>query len=816
MNFKKVISVLLVMVLTVSMVVSCSSAMPSDEASTATDAIEINSPEKVTEEEAKHAKVDELGQFYSLNSSDISVIYGEVNSGNDLYSQKIIYENRVLSISYGLPVESDNYIANNDNYYLNNELSLVMYDIQEKTFEFFHLPEISDDIYEAYLFIVDGHLLLVATTSHVGNVFFEIIVDDMGTYRTVDYTSIGNVLPGTSTPISENNILGSENFTIYSIYSFENYVMVTGYYVDNIVLLVRGENGKTDLLTFSDYFPDDIISYDPNHYILNVSGTYKMLDTTDMSISDTEGYDLSYVQNNNVFSSFDANGFYVNSYEGLYYVKPATKYYEKLVDYNCVIGDASLLRDSIVISNNDDEFVFCGVSYETQGNTTCTTMATIKPIENPYEDRQVIKMACAYLDEGIVKNIKSFNDSNDECFIVYRLLDGTIPDSQIPSGNFDSYYSVGGDASSFYNSMQYHSDVEAMQYSMIQDGQYDLLYGFGDNALFDTSRVCLNLNEYSEEIDNGNLFNNVLKAKETEEGKLYWLPLDFAVNSLCTGTNVNSDSDSLSLYIDMSENSIDIDEYFDAVATMNYDPFHAGVSNYECLDRMISNEFTHYINTDTQMCGFNNDYFLKIFEYSMSYDNNQSEIIYDLYGTEVFGSSYDNSASSDYSLLEFVQINSIYDFLPLWYMDLDSFSYYGVPNTDGKNLTAIAVNTLGIYCDTDETEYCLDFIKYMLSDDVEISYEYRGFCINKNVNQRKTDGMLQYLDSIGIDYIDDNKNEAMTAFIKNIDEFEAEDNIISFAVLKSINDYYSNGENTDNTEAIEKIETSVQDVLDRY
>ena len=55
-----------------------------------------------------------------------------------------------------------------------------------------------------------------------------------------------------------------------------------------------------------------------------------------------EGND-SVADNIVTINSSGSDGYYSNSYEGLSYIEPQTKHAEKLLDYNCVIGDTSIL-----------------------------------------------------------------------------------------------------------------------------------------------------------------------------------------------------------------------------------------------------------------------------------------------------------------------------------------------------------------------------------------------------------------------------------------------------------------------------------------
>ncbi len=814
MSWKKVISVLLTSVMIITVLSACGkNDMTADAEGLATDVIEINSPEfteaKAMEEEATTTP-GSFGQFYVADTKTVPLA---IDGAFDCYvsNDRICVYDNVFYASTSCGVENPDgyseYFTNLYVYDYDNDIHThVQFPIDNIGFYYDAIPFVFND--EVWAYVV-GY-------------------DAQDNYIQQVYNITYNKLRGEThlTPLDEYDGAGASylaaaqltvvDFTVASIVSFNGGIVVSGYNLEDDVDMsfVIDNEGLIYYFDCDLWYVNSVFSYDNNHIVFYTGDECTVVNTTDYTVEDVANFNLTLVGYDSTIFSVDTNGYYVNTYEGLYYVEPQTMYVDTVFDYNYILGDNSIYRDAKIFGDGN---VLYSIVYDTETNLSVLCITEFTETENPYEDREILKLGCASVDDSIVKNVQKFNETNDQYFIEYHLLDGTVPNHTVqPISYPDNRYSIGGDATSFYSSMQYRAQIESQQYSLIQNGSFDLLFGFGSNALFDSERVCVDLDEYSDYLFNDNLYMNVIEAKKSN-GSLYQLPLSFGANTVAV-YNHEANAYSAEYLEEYADTTISFDDYLTLVDNHDgQDPFHRYVSDYECFVQMISNDFSSYIDVNGRDCDFSSDYFTDVLDYSFKSIKETSKADSEDVLVEYYDDFYYYSMEDDYSLLEYIQVNSVIDFSPMSFYGECDLGYYGVPNVAGNKITAVPLQTLAIYCDTPRMDGSLSFVKYMLSDNAETAYDTWGFCINKNVNSSKTLSMYNYI--MYTDFQQDTEDVQFTymnEFIANIEGFEYSDDIINSVILQSLADYISSHDEIDAKEVTKLLNDSVQVVLDRY
>ncbi len=842
MFLKKGLAVILSAVMVLAVFAGCGAEMPRSEDSTGTEVININAPE-MAEEVVEEVPVSTFGQFYTITSlGAIEIDYPYLENSYNSVNSIAYYDNKIISsnnyCTYNSYTSDDfvgeyTYITDDGTFIcVENLVVLSVWDFDLNKSYSVTVPDLDDgnSIYEAYTFKYDDSLWLCCNTSDYDEPFFyEInLVSDYNTagFSFVSATDfIERYANDSDVDIVEDvaDLFSlPEGFYVSGVVSYNKGIVIIGNSADGDYLFFLENDGDYHALSLKDYeiyndysYVTNIFDYDENHVVLQCFDDNYVLNTNDYTFEDSASYSANYVFENVVFSTDDTNGYYANSEEGLFYIEPQTKYIECVIDYNYVLGDTTPISNGQMIKIENGDYIFCGFVGDISTNSDYLEVFALSPTENPYEYKQVLKMACASIDQGVIESIKNFNLTNPDYFIEYRLVDGTVPNGTIQPISSNYYYSIGGDTTSYCNTIQYHADIEGNQYSYISNGGFDLLYGFGSNALFDTDRMCLDLNEFFSELNTSNLYTNVLEAKTNSDGTLYQMPLSFAVNSLIIAQYSDNELILNDEYYDENIENITLSDYEELVSiaaeVQGYsefaDPLHAYVCNYECFNQMIDNEFSTFINVNEQSCDFDIDYLSRIYEYVTTY--NQEKAYSDIFDDYYFSADY---------YFEYTQVNSVFDFYPTWYDDMDSFIYLGVPSSNGNRLTAQIVNSLAIYKDTEQVDGCLAFVNYMISDNAKADMDNWAFSINKSVNESKQRAIDFSLFSYYVDPSDvmplDQSLVLMDNFINQIDGFESKDDIITSVINSCLID--ANSKDGDVSAMIESINAAVTSVLERY
>lgn len=819
-HFKRITAVLLSSIIALTAVSSCSAPEleTSDfAADNVTDVIEINSPLPIeTEPEFEGYTTDELGQFYSVdyvflpNSS--SVIR---NTNLCVFEDKLIIPSRASDYEFA---DSDTYVSNLIN-------TIYVYDLNDNVLESYDITEyLNNPLFDSEIFVINDRVYISgydmdADTNAYYYLDYDALIrndDDALVNVTFDPEFEGN---HTSFQMDYDGVLHfSDKFVLLKTLKTSKGTLLVGYDDYDDYMIFVSEYG--DFMFMPDPLTTEDVMFqydDDNVAILDYLNRTYLFNLTSYNCSE-EPVELYYVHGNVVNSIDSEPGYYSNSYEGLAYIDTLTKQAERILDYNCVIGDTSIVSDGSYVGSYNGCYCFVGSAYGFGDFNENAAIAIVKPTDNPYSGKKVIRMACNTLDESIIKNIKAYNESDSEYFIEYRLVNGSVPTTNNLNvlSTYNSYY-IGGDATAYYNYVRQNAEIEAMEYALIKEGDFDLLYGFNEYELFNTPELCMDL---SETINTDNLYMNVVDEK-LYNGSLYQIPLYFTINTLSCSDNESYSSETSIVQIDV-DNSLE-EHIARSNDTYFYDPMKFFISDYECLAEMIENDFGTFINIENDTATFNNDYFREVFDYSLSNvkddiefavtDRSNGEYDYSIFDDDFNYAYFYNDVWYDY-----ISISTVLDAMPYWH-DYSYMYLYGVPTHSGQGLTAEIASSIAVYANTGNKNASIDFVNYLLGDNVIYTPTTTYFYINKNVNKKLN---LDVFNQSDMFYVSPDSGDfdcyftIVEAMIGEVDNVKCSDSIIMSVIMQTIVNNVMKGADFNEATTLADIETAVINVLDRY
>lgn len=825
MKEKRMISVILSLTMMVSYLVACtpSNKNISEEVEDLSSVIAVNPQITQPEEVEDVIKTESLGQFYNLESYQIN----ESDSSLFFYDYKYCMYDNNLFYTQTIYQTSD---EGDDTSYCN----ISYYDLATGKSDTSALYQFDQFMYmDVYPVTFNGDLYVFAEVYSMVDEYncyeIDFELDDNGKFSSVTFSSVS--MNGDCNHIGIDQETGkiciNPETEFDAVYQCGDGLLIICHNNEDYYIGYLSPDGIANFQAgYDSVFAFDFICKLNNKILLRNYTDFCEYDVNDFSILPTEDSDYTYLYDSKVNQISGENGVYINSLEGFYYLNQTNDKATNIVDYNCVIGDVSKLASADYLMEKDGNYYFLGFECDYESLKNHLVIYKLVPTDNPYADKTVLRMACTSLDEGIVSTIHNFNALDNEYFIEYRLINGSVPNQYAGfkrTGN-DTYY-YGGDATAYYEYTKYMAQLESLEYSIIQEGSFDLLYGFGSYELFNTERVCLNLNNYKDEWNNSSLYENILDIRTDSSGHLYQIPLNFDIDAISTAPIYydyeSEPSDVIPEKVYVTKLTLDdykeLSEMYDGS-----DPLHEYVSDYECLIELIGNDFSSLINVDAKMTDFSVKGFNDVFEYAMKDITEwRSTPIDEAEESESFVVELETDFADDYDQekLEYVEILSVLDFAPYFYNTL-AYNSYSIPSIVGHNLTARLENSIGVYKDTKYDDACMQFVAYLLGNEVDTSNQMFSFSINRNMNHDIQSEMLDLIasDAEVIDYRNykDELFNNVDDMIGQIDSFRGDDSILEIVILQSLIDYSRHGSTVTTSEAINTIEQSVQSVLDRY
>lgn len=780
----RVISALLVCIMALTSFAACNKSAETNsntgEESIAVGVKETAEPE-VTPKPKKLAA--ELGDFYALQTA-LSMDYNPFFSpgydsganyvpcfvydgkiyktarygGRDydyLYYDSIeIYDCQTLALLTSIPVGSDNTCMDIDFFSYNGKVYVYVYNDYEYTNAIYYITE-------DYVLEEDAEL----GTELLGS-----------SYGKIDFSQPYRVL---------TNAYEYQNGTVI--------VVADEQFDDNMVtdLFFLSNDGTINSISFANFcdFYDYIVSgfsYGSNLFVIRSSYKYRVVDITNFTEVNTAiPYDV--LTSHNIMSGKKGH-YYVNTLEGFYDIDPDNNEVNKLIDYNCVLGNTAVLYDSrFLFENNGDYYFFCclypeGVNEYTDSFKIETKIFRITPCENPYQDKIVLDLATDKSDPELITAIKSYNDSGTDYFVSFHIYDGTIPDCKIikneSSDRYEAFNEVSYEKYAYNNAMK-----EKIKLAFLgENSDIDLVYGFGLNEAFNTDKLLMDLSPYianDGSFTDANYYMNIINAKKNADGNLYVMPIAFEINALSCPSNVESSfTESIT-----ADNGILVTDYEKAIKGTDYvfDPMASYASPFESLNELVSNESEKIVDITNGEDVFDEALFKNFVEFSEYHSSPDVESALYAFNENLLAVDYTKNSSA-FDMICFREVDE-----DTGDYETIAINYYGIPSSDGRGIAADMLNCISVKNTTDEPDASFGFVKYVMENMKVNSYSGDGYMVNKANNVSIQGAKLEDIADTPYFMISVDTELAMKSMdnlISSIDRFRFRDDIITFAYVE--------------------------------
>ncbi len=334
----------------------------------------------------------------------------------------------------------------------------------------------------------------------------------------------------------------------------------------------------------------------------------------------------------------------------------------------------------------EDGMLFC-TYYDDETWTTRLALCTyVDPADIP--DKEIISLACHYLDYYLRKRIIEFNKESEQ----YRIL---VKD-------YSSY-----DTAEDYNAgiTKLNNDILSGQIPdiLILDTNMPVESYVAKGVLADIGKMI----EEDEDLDMDDYMTNVFDAYKVD-GKLYSVIPSFYVTTVMAKTADVGEEPGWT----MEELQALMDKYPDASA------FGETYTRTDMLRTMLMNNHARFVNRDTGECSFDSREFMDLLEFVAQFPEE-----YDWENmSDDYWMTYESQYRSGATLLMSVHMSDFQDYV------YNAHGYFGEPVTligypceEGNGAAVMANNQYAISARSAHKEGAWEFLRYYLTEEYQTS-----------------------------------------------------------------------------------------------
>ena len=389
----------------------------------------------------------------------------------------------------------------------------------------------------------------------------------------------------------------------------------------------------------------------------------------------------------------------------------------------CSLGDCNInlnhVSSSKIVDIKGDSVYLTYTDYGMSGLAADTTLYILeKADKNPNAGKKVLNARA--MDDNLMadeaEGIRLFNETNKDYFVKVSF-----------SNNTELYEAYSSDDDAYTSENKANSALA----SMTNELAVDLMAGTGPDIILNAAGLSeLENSEYLEDlnqylngengVDKKDYFVNVLDSAEID-GKLYNLPLSFAVQGIGTSTENVAEG----------KQGFTFDEYTEFVDKVcnGVDPISMGHDRISYFGELVAPMMNVWIKDGK--VDFDTDEFRKLAEFvkdhvqeDMAEDPNDYSVSIDEMG----------NLQTDYQL---APANALYLYDISAYFsnigDAKELGMYGYPSYDGRGASIASASSAAISAKSNEKEGCWEFVKTLMSEDVQSE----GDCNVININAEK-------------------------------------------------------------------------------
>lgn len=452
--------------------------------------------------------------------------------------------------------------------------------------------------------------------------------------------------------------------------------------------------------------------------------------------------DFGYLLGDGIFDGDDKYDFYFSESDGIYGYSIAEKEIKEIInwidsDLDAVPATVEMIdSDRILCGINDYFLSFDPLNSDYKISTFMLERASDEVLKN-IRNRKTLTIACDSINEALMKKISEFNRTHQDCRITVR--------------------EYGRYAEEISGLNQFNRDLISgiVPDIVINSGEIDMA-GYSELGMF------ADLNEFIDGengIDRSEYFDNVFRTF-SRSGKQYELPLFFRINEIVGRQSDVGDISSIT---------------FEELERMSEEKRLFSGNAEELVNDLIEKNLTEFVNIENFTCDFDNEDFirlLKIIKREASED-----------------SGYYNDFINRKCALYCTEINR--NMTENLKYDLQvPYSLIGYPSsgTDGTLLSTYFSAAIAEV--SDNKEYAWEFIKILLSDDIQnLPYNHSVFINDNPVKRSAAEKICK-------------DNDQIYSLIENASRAVINESSISRIINEQINIYLGSGQSAEDTARI--------------
>ena len=422
------------------------------------------------------------------------------------------------------------------------------------------------------------------------------------------------------------------------------------------------------------------------------SGKYEKKEDIGPIFNTTNIYSTSYI---------DGLGTMVADEDGLSVADLENKTTERLINYDKCNANLYLISRLKLYNSEENRFVFGGSVYMEQYQEAVKESKIIvleKAEKNPNEGKKELKLASFdQLDYTTAEAVCRFNNENSDYYVT-----------------FDSRYNLNNYKGS--NDLDWYTTSLMGQRSLFDKLKVDIAAGDGPDLIMNGSAFTSSFEpalfmDLSKDIESEGVFENIFEINKIG-GKLYTVPLTFRLSGIVCD----------SAFVRERQIGFTYKEYDKFVRTVcnGSDPIKKNKAEYFifCYNLMSDVHFYAGETPDYNDAKFKN---LAKFVY-MSVDGipmDETTEVVDTLDDDIHATSYTFSCTNDYFGFGKSQIS---DAVVL-----------GYPAEDSTGPYAATVNSIAVSNATKNKAGCVEFVKLLMSPEMQTGYAETGYSIPVNV-----------------------------------------------------------------------------------
>lgn len=478
-------------------------------------------------------------------------------------------------------------------------------------------------------------------------------------------------------------------------------------------------------------------------------------------------------------------------------VDTSSKTVEEAFNYNWTGINSVKLKRFELVDFSSDTLLFLGQTVQwgalTASPKSFQIIELTKADSNPNSGKTILELYAPYVSEEIGTAIEKYNEENKEFFIEiserYKEKD---------------YGSISGDWLNYSPSELKLNSLSA-EAALSNDLCMDIISGKGPDILIGMSRYSrlnnseylVDLSPYVKKLDQSSYFTNIIEGSKTN-GKLCQLPISIYIKGICTDQK----------FAGASGTGFTFEEYKNFVkGTLNgKDLITSGQALYFAeLFNSMDDQFIR----DGKV-SFTDPEFAELAEYVR--DNVPEN------GTSI-DALYENGI---YQYANYMEIQSYLDFYEIGKQmrGLSNPTILGTPSQDGRGPLFTSSCSVAISAQAVNVDACGEFVKILLSDEIQtgIAMSGMGFVLNRNAFKTAGEGAITFCNNLD----DDSGGSKVKLTTSDIDNLESlilscsnlsnEDPDISIILIEEMPAYFLGQKDLD--EVIKIAQDRAQKVLD--